>query len=75
MVVTATEFKSNPEHYLEAAQNGDITITKNGKLYARLTGKKQSKVEAFSALCGIIPADPSLEEIKESRMRAHESHL
>jgi len=75
MLVTATDFKANLGHYLEASQESEVLITRNGQLFARLIGTQQSKQEAFSALRGILPAHSELAEIKEGRMRAHESHI
>jgi len=75
MVVTATEFKEKLGHYLDASQGGAIVVTRNGKPYAKLVGMTQGKSDTFSALRGILPADTNLQEIKESRMKAHESHI
>jgi len=75
MLVTATDFKANLGHYLEASQDNEVFITRNGQLFARLIGTQQSKQEAFAALQGVLPSHSSLAEIKEGRMKAHESHI
>ncbi|MCL2746067.1 MAG: type II toxin-antitoxin system Phd/YefM family antitoxin [Coriobacteriia bacterium] len=75
MVITATELKSNLGLYLEASQNDEIIITRNGRRFAKLVGEQQAKVETFASLRGILPNNSNLAEIKESRMKAHENHI
>ena len=73
MIVTATEFKTNLGRYLEVVESEDIVITRNGKRIARLTDAARDKTDILRALTGIVPADISLEEAKEERLRRHEN--
>ena len=74
MIITATEFKSNLGHYLEAVEKEDIIITRNGKRIAKLTDATKDKSDILEALTGIIPSDVSLEESREERLRKYENH-
>ena len=49
MEITATELKINLGKYLEAANDEEILVTKNGKAIARLTGVRTFKYD-FSEL-------------------------
>ena len=49
MEITATELKINLGKYLEAANDEEVVITKNGKAIARLTGVRTFKYD-FSEL-------------------------
>ena len=69
MVVTATQFKSNMGHYLEAVSNDDFFITKNGKIVAKLSSPVQDKQDLLDSLVGITAAKPvSLAEAKKARL-------
>lgn len=46
MEITATELKANLGKYLEEAQAGEIVITKNGKVIARLLGEEAYRAPA-----------------------------
>ena len=68
MYITATELKSNLGKYLESAANEDIFIKKNGKVIAKLSDPRKSKVERAKSLFGIIPAGMTLEEARAERL-------
>ena len=70
MIVTATEFKTNPGKYLEMAASQDIFITKNGKNIARLTNPVVNKLALLDDLVGIVPQNQTIDEntIREERL-------
>ena len=69
MTITASEFSSNLDKYLALAENEDIYISRNGKVSVKLVSSRQDKVEAMQSLLGCIPADITLEDAKEERLR------
>ena len=69
MVVTATQFKSNIGHYLEAVSEDEVFITKNGKVVAKLSNPAQDKQALLDSLVGITAHNPiSLAEAKRERL-------
>jgi len=72
MFVTATEFKRDPGRYLTLVESEDIVITSGGKHIARLTNPQAEKVALAKSLFGIIPADMTLEQIREERRQRYE---
>ena len=70
MIVTATEFKTNPGKYLEMATAQDIFITKYGKSSARLTSPAVNKLALLDDLVGIVPQEKAMDEntIREERL-------
>lgn len=50
MVVTATEFKTNFEKYLELIAQEDIFITYNGKTVAKVVNPQVSAVESLRGI-------------------------
>ena len=70
MSITATELKENLGKYLSLATEEDIFITRNGKVVAKLSSPYSDLVETAKSLAGIIPADITLEESREERLRA-----
>lgn len=69
MSITATELKLNLGKYLQLAESEDIFITRNGKVIAKLTNPFQNRVDAVKSLLGILPADVTLEEAREERLK------
>ena len=68
--VTLTELKANTGKYVDLAATGDILITRNGKIVARLTSAKQNKVEAVKSLFGILSGEKvDLEKEREERIK------
>ena len=68
MSITATELKMNLGKYLMLAEKEDVYITKNGKVVAKLTNPFQDRVDMAKSLFGILPADITLEEVREERL-------
>jgi prevent-host-death family protein len=46
MRISIKEFESDPDKYIEMAQETDVLITKNGKLVAKLVAAKSEEIEA-----------------------------
>lgn len=70
MLITATELKSNIGKYLALASTHTITITKNGKEVAKLTGVAADRLAALDKLVGIVPAETLLiDDIKADRLK------
>ncbi len=68
MLITATELKNNLGKYLLLAATEDIYITINGKIVAKFSNPHQDRVDIAKSLFGILPADVTLEEVKEERL-------
>jgi len=69
MVITATELKANIGYYLNAISNGEVLISKNGKVVAKLSSAFQDKQFILDNLVGITANNPvSLEEAKKERL-------
>lgn len=69
MSITATELKMNLGKYLRLSQKEDIYITLNGKTFAKLSNPFQDRVDMAKSLFGILPADITLEQAREERLR------
>lgn len=68
MSITATELKMNLGKYLLLAEKEDVYITRNGRIVAKLTNPYQDRVDMAKSLFGIIPADTTLEKVREERL-------
>ena len=69
MVVTATEFKANIGRYLNVISEGDVYISKNGRIVAKLSKPMQDKQTILDSLVGITAHNPvSLEEARKERL-------
>lgn len=69
MTITATEFKTNLNKYLDMLQFEDIFITKNGKTVAKITHPHISAVESISGLLeGKLPNDFDEKKLREERI-------
>ena len=69
MFISATELKSSLGKYLLLAATEDIFITRNGKVVAKLTNPHQDRVDIARSLFGMLPADMTIEEAREERLR------
>ena len=68
MSITATELKNNLGKYLLLSVTEDISITKNGKVVAKLTNPYQDRVDVAKSLFGILPANADLDEARTERL-------
>lgn len=69
LIVPASEFKQKFGEYLGLVGEQDIVITRNGKRIARLIDASRDKSDILDALTGILPADATLEDAREGRLR------
>ena len=69
MSITVTELKNNLGKYLKLTTKEDIYITRNGKTIAKLSNPYQDRVEMAESLFDILPANLTLEEAKEERLK------
>lgn len=69
MSITATELKMNLSKYLLLSATEDVYITRNGKIISKLTNPFQERVDMAKSLFGILPADITVEEAREERLR------
>ena len=71
MVVSASNFKANFGRYLNAvSEEGELFITKNGKIIAKLSNPAEDRQTLLDSLVGITAHNPvSLEEARKKRFR------
>jgi len=72
MSITAAELKQDLGKYLMLAEKEDIYITRDGRIVAKLTNPYQDRVDIAKSLFGILPADITLEEAREERLKKYE---
>ena len=72
LFITVTKLKSNLDKYLIMAATKDIFISKNGKVIAILSNPNRDRINAAKSLFGILPADITLEEVREERIECQE---
>ena len=75
MIVTATEFKTNFDKYLELAAKEDIFITRNGKTVAKVINPKISAVDSLRGMLKDVPSDIELDSLREERLSKYEDHV
>ena len=73
MTTTFEEFATDLLKYLRIANKEDVLITFEGEPLAMLTNPvesaKRERVRIAESLIGVIPADVTLEEAREERLR------
>ena len=73
MTTTFEEFATDLLKYLRIANKEDVLITFEGEPLAILTNPvestKRERVQIAESLIGVIPADITLEEAREERLR------
>ncbi len=69
MSITATELKNNLSKYLLLSATQDVYITRNGKVISKLTSPFQERVDIAKSLFGVIPADITLEQARDERLK------
>ena len=75
MIVTATEFKTNFDKYLELAAKEDIFITRNGKTVAKVINPQISAVDSLRGMLKDVPSDIELDSLREERLSKYEDHV
>lgn len=69
MSVTSLELSRNLEKYLTIAETEDVYVTRDGVVVAKLTNPNQDRINAVKGLLGVLPADMTLDEAREERLR------
>lgn len=70
MVVTATEFKSNFDKYLELIAQEDIFITRSGKTIAKVVNPHISAVDSLRGMLQGVSSDIETDSLREDRATA-----
>lgn len=69
MIVTATEFKTNFDKYLDLLHSEDIFITRKGKTIAKVVNPNISAVDSISGLLeGKLSDDFNAKTLREERL-------
>ena len=68
MSITATALKKNLNKYLALSSTEDVYITRKGAVVAMLSNPFRDRVDMAKSLFGILPADVTLEEVREERL-------
>ena len=69
MIVTTTELRANQKKYLELSKAEDVYITRNGKIFAKITNPYADKLATLRSLKGSIPSSMNVEEVEEERTK------
>ena len=74
IVITATELKKNLGKYLELSKTQDISISKNGKIIAKLSSPKEDKLAIMERLKGCMGNVDDIDWDKERYERLTEKY-
>ena len=69
MIVTTTQLRENQKEYLDLSKTEDVYITRNGKIFAKITNPYADKLATLRSLKGSIPSSMSVEEVEEERTK------
>ena len=69
MIVTTTELRASQKKYLELSKTEDVYITRNGKIFAKITNPYADKLATLRSLKGSIPSSMNVEEVEEERTK------
>ena len=75
MIVTADEFKTNFDKYLDMLTKEDIFITRNGKTIAKVINPHFSAVDSLRKMLKNVPSDIDLDSLREERLSKYEDHV
>ncbi len=68
MIITDADLAKDVNRYIGLAESEEITITRDGKVVAKLTSPKHDKVSVAKSLFGIIPSDITYDEAHKERL-------
>jgi len=71
MSISTAELQTNLSKYLLLSENEDIYITENGKIISKLSNPYKERLDIVNSLFGILPADITVEEAREERLRQY----
>ncbi|MCK0515367.1 type II toxin-antitoxin system Phd/YefM family antitoxin [Anaerobiospirillum sp. NML120448] len=75
MIVTADEFKTNFDKYLDMLTKEDIFITRNGKTIAKVINPHFSAVDSLRGMLKNVPSVIDLDSLREERLSKYEDHV
>ena len=75
MIVTADEFKTNFDKYLDMLTKEDIFITRNGKTIAKVINPHFSAVDSLHGMLKNVPSVIDLDSLREERLSKYEDHV
>ena len=75
MTVTAAEFKTNFNKYLDIVVSEDVFITMNGKIIAKVINPQISAVDSIKGLLKNIPNDFDVKDLREERLKKYEDNV
>lgn len=75
MIVTATEFKTDFDKYLDMVKNEDIFITSDGKIIAKVINPQISAVNPLRGMLKNVPSDIDLDSLRDERLLKYEDHV
>ena len=60
---------SESKKYLESSKAEDVYITRNGKIFAKISNPYSGKLAILRSLKGSIPSEMSEDEVEEERTK------
>lgn len=69
MIITTTQLRENQKEYLDMSAKEDIYVTRNGKIFAKITNPYADKISTLHSLRGSISSNMSADEIREERSK------
>ncbi len=69
MIITTTQLRKKQKEYLDLSLKEDIYITRNGRIFAKITNPYADKSKTIRSLRGSISMPLSEEEIHEERTK------
>ena len=69
MIITTTQLRENQKEYLDMSLKEDIYVTRNGKIFAKITNPYADKLSTLHSLRGSISSNMSADEIREERSK------
>lgn len=68
MYISEQELAKDVSKYLKMAATEEISVTRDGKVVAKITSPHQDKVNIAKSLFGIIPCDVTVEEARDAKL-------
>ena len=69
MIVTTTQLRENQKEYLDLSLKEDVYVTRNGKIFAKITNPYADKIGVLRSLRGTLSSDMTAEDIRAERSK------
>lgn len=69
MIVTTTQLRENQKEYLDLSLKEDVYVTRNGKIFAKITNPYADKIGVLRSLRGTLSSDMTVEDIQTERSK------